>query len=118
MDEDETETPEPVPGPSTAEPEEPRVEVISFDDDELLDLSITAKNSTTIDNLKHWISDCIDTERVRSPSPELLNLEVSQGPEQGEAAEVESSTPMQEESRLLTLEEIKEGKVYFSIFKY
>lgn len=94
--------------PFSDEPEE----IVISDDVEPLDLSITTQNSSTIDNLKHWISDCIDAERVRSPSPELLNLEIKQEPQEIEEETCMSNTvdSSDTEIKLLTLEEIKEGE--------
>jgi len=87
-------------------------EIVISDDVDPLDLSITAQSSSTIDNLKHWISDCIDAERVRSPSPELLTLEIKQEPQEMDEGICMSNVfdSSDGEVRLLTLEEIKEGK--------
>ncbi|CAG9770226.1 unnamed protein product [Ceutorhynchus assimilis] len=105
--EDSPEICEPIPGPSTSEPT--TEDEIQFDDDEPLDLSITSNDMVTIDNLKHWISDCIDAERVRSPSPDLINLEVSHKKnEEGKIVEDEEMTVQAVQERVLDLEEIKE----------
>ncbi|XP_066261797.1 general transcription factor 3C polypeptide 1 [Euwallacea similis] len=104
-EEDELQVPEDVPKP----PEETEPEIVSLDDDEPLDLSITAKDNPTIDNLKHWISECIDAARVRSPSPELLTLEIKKEPDDFEIeinGDEENNVNVRG-VRILTLDEIK-----------
>ncbi|XP_048521695.1 general transcription factor 3C polypeptide 1 [Dendroctonus ponderosae] len=77
------------------------VEVICVDDGEPMDLSINA----TINNLKHWISDCIDLDRVRSPSPEIFNFSIKQEVELAENAPEQPANP---DCKVPSLEEIKQ----------
>ncbi|KAF7286167.1 hypothetical protein GWI33_007129 [Rhynchophorus ferrugineus] len=83
-------------------------ETSQLDDDyEPLDLTVSA-DSETINNLKHWISDCIDTERVRSPSPDLLMFQDDNKihmPIKEEVFDSENATV--EDYRILSLDEIK-----------
>lgn len=112
FDDDDTDTPMPTNTDHPLSlPDQPD-EIVISEDVEPLDLSITTQNSSTIDNLKHWISDCIDAERVRSPSPDLLTLEIKQEPQEADEESCTSNVvdSSDGEVRLLTLEEIKEGK--------
>ncbi|KAL1502835.1 hypothetical protein ABEB36_007921 [Hypothenemus hampei] len=90
-------------------------EIIRLDDDEPLDLSLT--NKATIDNLKHWLTDCIDSERVRSPSPEVLNPEIKKelNREPVEEQIQDEIVCSVKENSLLTLEEIKAGMLCSSV---
>uniref|UniRef100_A0AAR5PS10 B-block binding subunit of TFIIIC domain-containing protein n=1 Tax=Dendroctonus ponderosae TaxID=77166 RepID=A0AAR5PS10_DENPD len=99
-DEVDSEMPEATSG-TCEEPAQTDVEVISVDDGEPMDLSINA----TINNLKHWISDCIDLDRVRSPSPEIFNFSIKQEVELAENAPEQPANP---DCKVPSLEEIKQ----------
>ncbi|XP_050315059.1 uncharacterized protein LOC126749412 [Anthonomus grandis grandis] len=111
-DEDDVEMVEifdPQPSTSKQQPEtvEKELDAINLDEDEPLDLSISAKESAAIDNLKHWISDCIDLDRVRSPSPELFNFDSTNTEIKTEQEEpVDIKEENEEPKKLLSVEEI------------
>lgn len=86
--------------PAAEEAAQADVEVI--DDGEPMDLSA----NVTINNLKHWITDCIDLDRVRSPSPDTFNFSIKQ---EVEPAEHGAETPANTDDRIPSLEEIKRG---------
>ncbi|XP_030759569.1 general transcription factor 3C polypeptide 1 [Sitophilus oryzae] len=85
-----------------------QLETIEIDDDDIpLDLT-TGASVKTIDNLKHWISDCIDSERVRSPSPELLIFDDKIKIDEIKEEIVDENMPENnEDARVLSIEEIK-----------
>ncbi|XP_060533039.1 general transcription factor 3C polypeptide 1 [Cylas formicarius] len=98
------------------------VREVEFDDDMDIPLEFSSDDDLEgIAGLKSWIHDCLDSNRVRSPSPELLNfkqstskhvsMEADELNAKANSIKAEPGSILNVEEGDFTLEEIMEGMV-------